>query len=60
MFVVEFVDDTDARVISPEGEHTRIPSFVFALARDEDERDECARRYVRHVFQYRGEVAVLN
>lgn len=60
MFVVDFTDNNEARVVGPTGQHKRIPSFVFCVARDEDERDECARNYVRQVFQHSGEVAVLH
>lgn len=59
MFVVHY-DGPDAHVTAPTGEHKRIPQFVFNLAESEDERDDCARAYVRQVFGHDGDVAVLH
>lgn len=60
MFVVEFTGNNEAHVVPPKGDITRIPQFVFSVASDDDERDECARTYVRKVFQHSGDVAVLH
>lgn len=59
MFVVQY-NGEDAHVTSPDGEHKRIPQFVFNLADSDEERDECARGYVRQVFQHTGDIAVLH